>query len=170
MSRIPSRSEGDVELVSVAAIDDNLLIGNGTRVPWDIPKDIELYYERVKSDPVILGRRTFQWLADDPPGAMQIVLTRSDRVSDQTRMSYVHSVDDAIEAVREYGSGVGYVLGGEAIYELFQPHVDRMVLSRVPGEYMGDAYYPDWDRNQWQVRDRTEYDGFIIEEWVRPNG
>jgi len=42
-----------------------------------------------------------------------------------------------------------------------------MVLSRVPGEYDGDAYFPDWNRTEWTVVDRTPYDDFTLEEWVR---
>jgi len=62
---------------------------------------------------------------------------------------------------------VAYVIGGATIYELFLPHVDRMVLSLVPGEYEGDAFYPEWDEDEWDVESETEYDGFTLTEWVR---
>jgi dihydrofolate reductase len=42
-----------------------------------------------------------------------------------------------------------------------------MVLSRIPGEYDGDAYFPEWDTDEWTVVDRTPYDDFTLEEWVR---
>jgi len=41
-----------------------------------------------------------------------------------------------------------------------------MVPGRIPGEYDGDAYFPEWDTNEWSVVDRTQYDS-TLEEWVR---
>lgn len=62
---------------------------------------------------------------------------------------------------------VVYVLGGGAIYEQFQPRVDRMVLSHVDGAYEGDTRFPAWDESEWRVADETEYEGFTLREWVR---
>jgi dihydrofolate reductase len=42
-----------------------------------------------------------------------------------------------------------------------------MVLSRVPGEYEGDAFYPEWDESAWSLVEETEYDRFTLQEWVR---
>jgi len=41
------------------------------------------------------------------------------------------------------------------------------VLSRVPGEYEGDAYFPAWDETEWTLAETTDYDRFRLEEWVR---
>jgi len=59
------------------------------------------------------------------------------------------------------------VIGGAGIYALFQPVVDRMVLSPIPGEYDGDAYFPDWNESSWDRENATEYDDFTLEEWLR---
>jgi dihydrofolate reductase len=67
-----------------------------------------------------------------------------------------------VTAVAESG-----VIGGAGIYELFQPVVDRLVLGRVPGEYEGDAYFPEWDTDDWRLVERTPHDEFTPEKWVR---
>ncbi|TKX77393.1 dihydrofolate reductase [Halorubrum sp. SD626R] len=63
-----------------------------------------------------------------------------------------------------------YVLGGGAIYDLFQPHLDRMFLSHVDGAYEGDTAYPAWDDDEWAVVAETDYDRFTLREWVRRDG
>ena len=81
-----------------------------------------------------------------------------------------HPVDprlEQVETAEALDAETAYVLGGGGIYELFQPHADRMVLSRVPGEYEGDSTYPEWDREEWKLTDSTEYDRFTLEEWRR---
>ncbi|WP_066411335.1 dihydrofolate reductase [Halorubrum aethiopicum] len=60
-----------------------------------------------------------------------------------------------------------YVLGGGAIYGLFQPHLDGMALSHVKGSYDGDTRYPEWDETEWEVAAETDHDRFTLREWRR---
>jgi len=169
-----------VQLVSVAAIAENRAIGRDGEVPWPhIEADVRQYRERVAGSPVVLGRRTFDSMRDDLPGSRQIVVSRSVDAVDVPTAVVVDGVDSAIErademAAADAGSGGGdtpvYVLGGGAIYELFQPHLDRMVLSHVAGSYEGDTFYPAWDLEEWAVADETEFDRFTLREWVRRGG
>jgi dihydrofolate reductase len=157
-----------MELISVAAVGENGVIGDDGELPWpSIPADKRQYRTRIADSPVILGRRTFDSMRDDLPGSHRIVLSRSQDSFDVPTAHHAEDIDDAVAVAESLGADPAYVIGGGAIYELFQPHVDRMVLSRVHGEYEGDSYYPDWDEDDWELADRTEYDRFDLEEWVR---
>ena len=198
-----------MQLVSVAALAENRVIGNDGGVPWpDLPEDVRQYRARVAGSPVILGRQTFESMRGDLPGRRQIVVSRSVDAVDEPTAAVADGVDAAIELARELvGEGVSagsadvgaggsrsaadvagetsppdtapaddapdiadasvYVLGGGTIYELFQPHVDRMALSHVDGAYEGDTRFPAWDESAWRVADETDYEGFTLREWVR---
>lgn len=157
-----------MELVTVAAVAANGVVGRDGELPWpSLPADKRQYRERVADSPVVLGRRTFESMRDDLPGSAQVVLSRSERDYDVDSAHHAGSVEEARAVVGSLGSSRAYVLGGAAIYRLFQPHVDRMVLSRIPDAYEGDATFPDWDEADWERVDTTEYDGFTLEEWVR---
>lgn len=157
-----------MELVSVAAVAANGVIGRDGEIPWpSIPVDKRQYRERVANSPVLLGRVTFDSMREDLPGAAQIVLSRSEHEYDIESTHGASGVDEALATVESLGAERAYVIGGAGIYELFQPVVDRMVLSRVPGEYAGDAYFPEWDPDEWTRIDEVEYDDFTLEEWVR---
>jgi len=157
-----------VELITVAAVAENGVIGRDGELPWpSIPADKQQYRRRIADHPVILGRRTFDSMRDDLPGTAQIVLSRSQSDFGVPSAHHAANIDDAIETVESLGFDRAYVIGGEGIYELFQPAVDRMVLSRVPGEYEGDTYFPEWDTDEWRLVDATEHDEFTLEEWVR---
>ncbi|MEF8825296.1 MAG: dihydrofolate reductase [Halapricum sp.] len=158
----------DIELITVAAVAENGVIGRNGELPWpSIPADKRQYRNRIVDWPVILGRRTFDSMRDDLPGTAQIVLSRSASEYDVESAYHAGGIDDAVATVESLGSDRAYVIGGAGIYDLFQPVVDRMVLSRIPCEYDGDAYFPEWDANEWTVVDRTPYDDFTLEEWVR---
>lgn len=157
-----------MKLVTVAAVAENGVIGRDGELPWpSIPADKRQYRNRIADWPVILGRPTFESMRDDLPGRAQIVLSRSAPEYDIESAHVASGVGEAIEIVEALGSERAYVIGGATIYELFQPVVDRMVLSRVPGEYDGDATFPEWDREEWTLEERTEYDDFTLETWER---
>jgi dihydrofolate reductase len=42
-----------------------------------------------------------------------------------------------------------------------------MFLSQVPGVYEGDARYPEWDGDEWELLEETPYEQFTLQEWVR---
>lgn len=157
-----------MELVSVAAVAENGVIGDGSELPWpSIPADKEQYRSRIAEYPVVLGRRTFDSMRDDLPGSTQLVLSRSEREYDVETAIHVGGVEETIEQAEALGAETVYVIGGGAIYELFQPHVDRMALSRVHGEYDGDSYYPGFAESEWELVEETPYDRFTLEAWVR---
>lgn len=160
-----------MELVSVAAVADNGVIGRDGELPWEsLSADKRQYRDRVADSPVVLGRKTFDSMREDLPGSHQIVLSRSEREFDVETAHRAEGVDDAVEVAESLGAETLYVLGGASIYELFQPHLDRMVLSRVPGEYDGDVWYPEWDDDEWELASTSEEPGFTLEEWVRRDG
>jgi len=157
-----------MELVSVAAVADNGVIGDDGELPWpSIPADKKQYRSRIADHPVVLGRRTFDSMRDDLPGSTQLVLSRSDREYDVETAIHVGSVEETIEQAEALGAETAYVIGGGAIYELFQPHIDRMALSRVHGEYEGDTFYPEFEGSEWELLEKTPSDRFTLEEWVR---
>ena len=157
-----------MELVAVAAVADNLVIGDEGDLPWgSLPEDKKRYRERVADDPVILGRRTFELMVDDLPGRAQIVLSRSERDYDVETAYPASGVDDAVAVAESLDADAAYVLGGAGVFEAFLPHFDRMVLTRVPGEYDGDAYFPEWSDDEWELESEEPFEDFSIQEWRR---
>lgn len=157
-----------MELVSVAAVAANGVIGRDGEIPWEnIEADTGQYRERVADAPVIMGRVTFESMVDSLPGTAQVVLSRSERTFDVETAHHAAGVEEAVAVVESLDAGRAFVIGGAGIYRLFQQVVDRMVLSRVPGEYDGDAFYPEWDADEWTRVETVQYDEFTVEEWVR---
>jgi dihydrofolate reductase len=160
--------QSGMELISVAAVAENGVIGDDGELPWpNLPADRRQYRARVADSPVALGRHTFESMREDLPGSAQIVFSRTERDYDVDTVHHAESVEEAVGIADSLDSDRLYVLGGGAIYELFQPHLNRMVLSRVPGEYEGDTVYPDYDEDEWRLAETTDYEGFTLEEWVR---
>jgi dihydrofolate reductase len=158
-SEVGGDGDGDIELVLVAAVAENGVIGDDGGMPWHYPADLAHFKETTMGHPVILGRRTFESIAaqlDGPlPGRTNVVLSRSDPEVPEG-VVVVESVEAAVEAAVDAGAGTAYVAGGATVYEQFLPLADRLVLTEVPGEPEGDTRFPEWDAEEWVEVERVE--------------
>jgi len=112
-----------------------------------------------------MGRNTFG--GDPKEGATNIVLTRSvDDVGEGAVTA--HSVEEAVEAAEATGAEVAYVIGGQGVYESFLDRLERIVITRIPGSYDGDRYFPELDDSEWKHDDEQVIgQGLRVVEYVR---
>ncbi|WP_424004571.1 dihydrofolate reductase [Haloarcula salina] len=178
----------------VVAADENNVIGRDGGVPWHYPEDVRQYKARIAGHPVILGRRTFDSM-ESLDDCYTVVLTSDESLSaDAENVAYVTTPRAAVEAAaRAAESGgfgtaedaaaerdsdaptargdesrtpVAYVIGGEAVYDLFLPFAEKVFLSRIRERNEGDRYFPDLG-DDWTEVDRKSYDGFDVIEYVQ---
>ena len=53
----------------------------------------------------------------------------------------VHSIDEAVEAVRDYADDDVYVIGGESIYRQMLPLCSTAHITKVDYAYQADAHF-----------------------------
>ena len=134
----------------IVAMDQNRLIGADNRLPWRLPDDMAWFKEKTMGKPVLMGRKTYESIPAKfrpLPGRHNIVLTRNREFS-LPGCTVVHSVDEAITATGSVDEI--FIAGGTEIYELFLPKVDRLYLTKVHAEFVGDSYFPELDESAWQ--------------------
>lgn len=151
-----------MELRLIGAVDRSGVIGAGDEVPWDYPEDVEQYRDRVRGHPGIVGRRTFDLMAD-PPGEPLVVVTRdATRSSDDPDVVYATGPRAAVRMAGRDDPEVAYVLGGEAIYRLFVPFATGAVVSEIPEHADGDVYFPYLGAG-WSVDREVDYGTFTVQ-------
>lgn len=93
-----------------------------------------------------MGRKTWDSLPKRPlPNRLNIVVTRSvGSFGEFPNTKAVDSLIDAVEIGRDQGLGI-YIIGGSQIYSesLRLGLVDRIIVSKIPGEYECDVFFPD---------------------------
>lgn len=166
--------ETDLELVAIAAVADNGVIGRDGGIPWDLPEDMARFKEETTGHPVIMGRRTYEGIVEglgEPlPDRTSIVLTTGDLETPEgvyRARDVSEAIDIAERTAREHGVERTYVAGGATVYEAFLPAVDRLVLTEVECDVEGDTYFPEIDPDAWREVARQEHDGFAFVESVR---
>ena len=60
-----------------------------------------------------------------------------------------------------------FVCGGSSIYKQSLPYVNRLCISHVKKEYTVDAWFPEFDWNQFEKVKEVEYEEFVYCEYIR---
>jgi len=117
----------------------NGVIGRDGGLPWHIPGDLKRFKALTMGSAMIMGRKTFDSLPGILPGRRHIVMTRDPEWAVEGT-EVAHDVDSAIGLA---GDSDISVIGGAAIFELFEPIADKIELTEVIAEIKGDVSMPD---------------------------
>jgi len=134
----------------LVAMARNRVIGAQGRLPWHIPADLKRFKALTMGHHIVMGRKTFESIGRLLPGRTTVILTRQPAYRVPGAI-VVRSLDEALEEC--HGDDEIFVIGGGELYREALPRADRIYLTEVDGEFAGDTYFPQLDRNQWQERD-----------------
>ena len=139
----------------VVARATNGVIGRDGGLPWRISADLKHFKRLTTGTAMIMGRRTFDSLPGLLPGRRHIVLTR-DRDWSAEGAEVVHNVDEALSLAGEEPVSI---IGGAEIFELFLPLADRLEITDVRGEILGDTVLADpRESGDWREITREEHE------------
>ncbi len=117
----------------------NGVIGRDNKLPWHIPGDLKRFKALTMGSAMVMGRKTFDSLPGLLPGRRHIVLTRDPK----WHAEGVEVAHDAQGALELAGGDRVSVIGGAAIFEMFEPLADRIELTEVLASIEGDVTMPD---------------------------
>ena len=125
----------------------NGVIGRDNRLPWHIPGDLRRFKALTMGSVMVMGRKTFDSLPGLLPGRRHVVMTR-DAGWSATGAEVAHDADSALALAGEERVSV---IGGAAIFALFEPLAYRIELTEVLAEIEGDVTMPDLRSSErWQ--------------------
>ena len=120
-----------MSIIGIVAVDQNLAIGKGGRMPWHYSADMKFFKETTTGNAVVMGRHTWLTLKGPLKDRQNIVLSREQNVSSQDSLIVLGDVESVIELVRSQDTHL-LVIGGAQIYKSFLPHIDRWIVTEVP--------------------------------------
>ena len=117
----------------------NGVIGRDNQLPWHIPGDLKRFKALTMGSAMVMGRKTFDSLPGLLPGRRHLILTRDPA----WRADGAEVAHDAEAALALAGDERVSVIGGAAVFALFEPIADRIELTEVLAEVAGDVTMPD---------------------------
>lgn len=158
-----------MKMVLVAAVAENGVIGRDGGMPWHYPEDLAHFKQLTTGHPVVMGRRTYESIADRLGGPLpertNVVLSTRDLDLREGAVQ-AESVEEALELAAERDDEV-YVVGGASVYGQFLPRADEMVLTEIHERHEGDTTFPEWDRDNWEEVERDDREDLSFVLYVR---
>ncbi|AWE42831.1 MULTISPECIES: dihydrofolate reductase [unclassified Actinobaculum] len=108
-------------------------IGAAGTIPWHVPEDMALFRRMTKGHPVIMGRRTWESLAQPYrplPGRQNIVISSSVGFR-APGAAVTHSLAEAFELAATTGSDLTWIMGGAQLYAAGLPHAEILVVTEL---------------------------------------
>ncbi|ATG16260.1 TPA: type 3 dihydrofolate reductase [Providencia alcalifaciens] len=161
----------NISLIAAMAFDQ--VIGMENAMPWNLPGDLAWFKRQTLNKPVIMGRVTYEALGRPLPQRVNIVL--SSQAGTETGVIWVKSIEEALEAAKAVeGADEIMVIGGGKVYQQFLPLANKLYLTHVDAEVIGDTHFPAYEPDEWDSifteyheADEANSHGFCIEVLTR---
>jgi dihydrofolate reductase len=142
-----------MEIVLIAAVADNGVIGSAGAIPWRQKTDQRRLKAMTMGRPVVMGRKTFLSLRRPLPGRTNIVVTRDANFRGPgavvtTSLSDARAVATG-DALRRSVTEIA-VIGGAEIYAQWMDIADRLEITEVHARPEGDTYFAAIELADWE--------------------
>jgi len=144
----------------IAAMANDRVIGINNSLPWKLPADMQWFRKHTLGKPIIMGRKTFESFGGRTlPERTNIIITHDINYEIDADVVIVHSIEEALQAASDTGENVEEVMiiGGASFYEQMLERADRFYITKVDGEFAGDAWFPKYEHLAWTEVSRQEH-------------
>ncbi len=147
----------------IVAMDENQLIGkndSSNGMPWVNKEDLLHFKNTTVNQTILMGSTTYRAIGRPLPNRHTIVVSYDHFEDDRIELR-----DDLLEVIQEYkDSGKDlYISGGASIYKQSLPFVDELYISRIPGTYTGETYFPDFDGYGFELKETIPFETFELQ-------
>ena len=159
------------------ALSKNFVIGKDHDLPWKLKKDLQHFSSYTQNKAIVMGRKTYESIGRPLPKRKNIVI--SSTLNAQEGIEIVSSLDQGIQVASQWNkdnmkSKEIVLIGGGYVFEESKDMVNKLVLTRVECEIVGDVFYPQINLDYWkkvsseafEQDDENEYN-FKVETFVK---
>jgi dihydrofolate reductase len=147
------------EVVAIAAVARNGVIGARGDIPWRIPADWQRFKRLTMGGVLIMGRKTFESIGRALPGRTTVVITRDPQWQSEG-VQVAAGVPEALRTAVEYAPAPVFVAGGGEIYRAAWEALSRLEITEVHAEPAGDVTFPAIPADRWEETAREGRDGY----------
>jgi dihydrofolate reductase len=156
-----------MNILLVAAVAENGVIGRGNALPWRLKSDMQHFRALTMGKPVVMGRKTYLSIGRPLKGRTTIVVSR-DHGFTAPGIVVAPSLDAALatargDALRRNADTI-VVAGGAEIYAQTMSLATQLAVTRVHKQIDGDACFPAIDPSDWRESARSEHDAAAEDE------
>lgn len=158
-----------MEIIIIAAVARNGVIGNQGKIPWHFSEDFRHFKRATQGHAVIMGRATFESIGKPLPDRLNVVLTRNKGYGVPEGVVLAPALEAALAYCESHGQAKAFIIGGAAVYAeaMGKGLANTLVISEVKREFAGDARFPAIDRKIWEETSREPHPEFDVVTYAR---
>jgi dihydrofolate reductase len=141
-----------MEIIIIAAMAQNRIIGINNKMPWHIPEELKLFKKTTIGYPMIMGRKTFESFPAPLPGRRHIVLSRNKKYQPKGA-EYASSLTEALGLCGDVEKV--FIIGGAEIFLHSFDLATHMILTVINKEVEGDVSFPHFTSDDF-IEERRE--------------
>ena len=154
------------EIIAIAAVARNGVIGSENDIPWRIPEDWRRFQRLTMGHVLIMGRKTWASIGRALPGRTTFVVTR-DRMWRGDGVRAVPVLEEAFEQAQLLRPSTIFVAGGGEIYRAAWDRLTGLEITEVDQVPSGDVTFPNIDLGHWEETSREPHPGFSFVSYRR---
>ncbi len=143
-----------LRLSIIAAMSTNQVIGSDNKLPWHLPADLKHFKALTTGKPILMGRKTYESIGRPLPNRLNLILTR-DKHWQATGCEVVYSLDEAKALAEKHQAAELMIIGGEQLYREYLSVAQRLYLTIVMHDFLGDAHFPALNWAEWHIVDES---------------
>jgi dihydrofolate reductase len=143
------------EVIVIAALARNRVIGHENRLCWNIPEDLARFRQLTRQQSVVMGRKTWESLpvpVRPLPGRQNIVVSRQHDFA-AAGAQVASNLDQAFSLCER---DTVFIIGGAQLYTQALSRADVLELTEVELTPEGDAFFPQVNACDWREAAREE--------------
>lgn len=154
------------EIIAIAAVAANGVIGAGTDIPWRISADWQRFKALTMGNVLIMGRKTYDSIGRPLPGRTTFVITR-DRMWRGDGVRAVPFLDEAFDQAMLLDPKIIFIAGGGEIYRAAWDRLTGLEITEVDQSPDGEVTFPEIDPDDWMETSREPHDGYSFVSYRR---
>ncbi len=136
-------------LSTIVAIANGNVIGKDNKLIWHLPEDLKRFKQITTGKNIIMGRKTFESLGRVLPNRKHIILCNDMEMNIDNEN--VEILDDISKLDKYINSDEeNFVIGGATIYKLLMPYVNKLYITKINEDFVGDVYFPEIKEEEWK--------------------
>ncbi len=142
------------------------VIGNTANQPWFLPwqkleGDLPRFKKLTAGHVVIMGRGTCEIFKKPLPDRINLVVSRNPKWEAPEGFRKFSTLSAAIQSYENQTEKIFLIGGSGIIEEGFKTKViDEMILTETHDDFLGDVYFPKFDKSEWKIINRESFPDF----------
>ena len=144
----------------IVSMSLNRVIGKDGKLPWHLPEDLQWFKKKTLGHTIIMGRKTFESIGRVLPDRKNIIVSRRSNYRVQGAEVF-HSIEDTLDKLRSRNENEVFIIGGEEIFRKALAYTDRIYLTLINREFIGDTIFPEIPDGEFEEVKSERHSGAI---------